>query len=263
MEIDLTLRDPEGIVREITTFLRTQMERAELKKGVIALSGGIDSAVVATLAVRALGSERVVSHVLPDGEVTPKEDIEDAEGLAESLGILCRRISIHGPLEAFEQTLKEAGLLGDHVAWGNVKPRLRMIASYFVANFEQGLVLGTGNKSELLIGYYTKYGDGGVDVLPLGHLYKTQVRQLARHLGLPDRIIQKAPSATLWEGQTDEEEIGLSYPELDRVLHCLHDREISVSETAAALRMDRVRVRRIADMMEKNAHKLMPPPMPG
>lgn len=251
----MNLPDTAETAEEIEAFIREQIDEAGREKGVIALSGGVDSSVVATLAVRALGPERVVSHLLPDGEATSEEDMKDAEELAESLGILCRTISIHPPLEAFKLTLQEAGLIGDQLSWANVKPRLRMIVNYFVANFEKGLVLGTGNKSEFLLGYYTKYGDGGVDILPIGHLYKTQVLQLARHLGVPEKIITKAPSAGLWKGQTDEEEIGCSYEEIDKILHCLHDRRMSVNQTVKTLKISKQLVQRLADMMKQSEHK--------
>jgi len=263
MRIDLSLPDPAQAAEEIEAFIRERLEEAGREKCVIALSGGVDSSVVAALAVRALGAERVVAHLLPDGEVTPEEDMKDAEELAGSLGVLCRTISIHPPLEALKLTLQEAGLIGDPLSWANVKPRLRMIVNYFVANFEKGLVLGTGNKSELLLGYYTKYGDGGVDILPIGHLYKTQVRQLARHLRLPEKIIAKTPSAGLWKGQTDEEEIGCSYEEIDRILHCLHDRRMSVNQTVKALKISKKVVQRLADMMKQSEHKRRLPPIPA
>lgn len=262
MRISLRLEDPGQTAARIEEFLREQLEESGCEKGIVALSGGIDSAVVATLAVRALGPERVISHVLPDEESTDPEDMKDAEELARSLGILCRRISIHKPLEAFRETFQDVGLLGDRKSWANVKARLRMIVNYFVANFENGLVLGTGNKSEILTGYYTKFGDGGVDVLPIGHLYKTQVRQLARFLKIPQKIVDKTPSAGLWPGQSDEEELGISYEELDRILHCLHDRRMSINQTVKALKTRKKTVQHVWDLMKASEHKRRLPPIP-
>jgi NAD+ synthase len=262
MKVDISLSNPAETADEIEGFIREQLEESGRKVSVIALSGGLDSSLVATLAVRALGSERVVAHLLPD-EITSAEDMEDARELARSLGILLRRIPIAKALEAFRKTFREAGLEGDRLAWANLRPRLRMIINYFVANCEGGLVLGTGNKSELLLGYFTKYGDGGVDILPIGHLYKTQVRQLARFLGLPERIIQKTPSAGLWPGQTDEEEIGCSYEQMDLILHCLHDRRMSITQTVKVLKVSKRLVQRLADMMKESEHKRRLPPMPG
>jgi NAD+ synthase len=263
MVIRLKLPRPAETATHIEEFIREQMEKAGREKAVIALSGGVDSSLVATLAVRALGPERVIAHTLPDGEVTSEEDVQDAEELAKSLGILCRRISIHAPLETFRETFTEVGLHGDPIAWANVKPRLRMIVNYFVANFENGLVLGTGNKSEWLIGYFTKGGDGLADILPIGHLYKTQVRQLARFVGVPERIIDKPPSAGLWKGQTDEGEIGLSYEEIDKILYCLHDRRMSVNQTVKVLKTRKKYVQMIMDMMKASEHKRKLPPIPS
>ncbi len=258
----MTFADPEGVARAIESFISYQMDEAGRRVAVVALSGGIDSALVATLAVRALGPERVVSHALPDGEISRLEDSKDAAELARSLKIAHREISLAEALHAFRRTFDEAGLAGNQLAWGNLKPRLRMIVNYFVANSFDGLVLGTGNKTEILLGYYTKFGDGGVDLLPIGHLYKTQVRQLARHVGVPAHIIEKIPTAGLWAGQTDEGEIGMSYELMDQILHCLHDRRLSIAQTATALRVDKQLVQKLADMMERSAHKRRMPLIP-
>jgi len=262
MKVDLSLRDPAEAAEEIEEFIRDKLEESGRRVGVIALSGGLDSSLVATLAVRALGSERVVSHLLPD-EITSAEDMEDARELARSLGISPRLIPISKAVEAFRKTFQEAAVEGDRLSWANLRPRVRMVVNYFVANSENGLVLGTGNKSELLTGYYTKHGDGGVDLLPIGHLYKTQVRQLARFLGLPEKIIHKTPSAGLWPGQTDEDEIGCSYEQLDLILHCLHDRRMSINQTVKALKLSKKLVQRVADMMRESEHKRRLPPIPG
>jgi len=263
MRVSLKLRRPKAEAEAIEAFIRERLEKAGRERAVIALSGGVDSSLVATLAVRALGPERVIGHTLPDGEVTSEADMQDAEELARSLGILCRRISIQKPLDAFRETFTAVGLHGDPIAWANVKPRLRMIVNYFVANFENGLVLGTGNKSELLLGYFTKGGDGMVDLLPIGHLYKTQVRQLARVVGVPEKIIEKPPSAGLWPGQTDEGELGLSYEEIDKILHCLHDRRMSINQTVKALKTRKKHVQRVWDLMKASEHKRKLPPIPG
>ncbi len=263
MGVNLKLPDPAETAAEIEAFIRTKMDEAGRQKAVVALSGGIDSSLVAILAVRALGPERVISHTLPDEDSTSPQDTKDAEELARSLGILCRHISIHPSLEGFKQTFQEVGLHGDQRAWANVKPRLRMIVNYFVANFENGLVLGTGNKSELLLGYFSKFGDGGVDLLPIGHLYKTQIRQLARAVGVPEPVLGKPPSAGLWKGQTDEEELGISYDEVDKILHCLHDRRMSISQTVKTLQTRKQIAQRVADRIKAGEHKRRLPPVPG
>jgi len=263
MDVDLTLPDPTDTAEKIAQFIRTHVDSAGRTRAVVALSGGIDSALTAALAVQALGPDNVVTHTLPDGQITPQRDIDDAHHMAEFLNVRCREIAIGAPLASLQSTLDASGLAGDADAWGNAKARLRMIVNYLVAHAEDGLVLGTGNKSEILVGYYTKYGDAGVDLLPMGKIYKTQVQELARHLRLPERIIEKAPSAGLWEGQTDEAELGMPYDRLDRALVCLQDRGMSVEETAKAVGTDQAEVRRIADMIRANEHKRAMPPMPN
>lgn len=260
---DLTLDNPQDTSDAVATFIRDEVENAGRRTAVVGLSGGIDSALTAAMAVRALGAERVVTHTLPDGRVTPASDVEDAEHVAEALGVPCRRIVLEAPLNALTSTLRGAHVEPDEVAWGNAKARLRMIVNYLVAEAEDGLVLGTGNRSEILIGYFTKHGDAGVDLLPLGNVYKTQVRELARYLELPERVIGKPPSAGLWGGQTDEAEIGLSYETLDQVLSRLEDRGMSANEAAEALRIDRSEVERVAEMVRTSAHKRAMPPMPN
>ncbi len=262
MAIDLTLPHPTDTAETIAQFIRTHVDSAGRTRTIVALSGGIDSALTAALAVDALGTDNVVAHTLPDGQITPQRDIDDAHRLAEFLNVRCRQIPIGAPLASLQSTLEETGMTGDANAWGNAKARLRMIVNYLVAHEEDGLVLGTGNKSEILVGYYTKYGDAGVDLLPIGAIYKTQVQQLARHLQLPQPIVDKAPSAGLWEGQTDEDELGMPYDRLDRVLVCLQDRGMSVEETASQLETDGTEIARIADMIRTSAHKRAMPPTP-
>ena len=261
-DLDLSLADPNATADAIAGFIRDHVDQAGRRTAVVALSGGIDSALTAALAVRALGPDRVVTHTLPDGQVTPPADIEDAERVAEFLGLDCRRIVLADPLHALQSMFQDVDIGGDDTAWGNVKARLRMIVNYVVAHAQDGLVLGTGNRSEILIGYYTKYGDAGVDLLPLGTLYKTQVRELARHLELPERVVHKPPSAGLWDGQTDEDELGLTYEDLDRILVCLQDREMDTDATAQALDVERSEVDRVAAMIRASAHKRAMPPMP-
>lgn len=198
----------------IESFIRHQVEASGRKGVVLGLSGGVDSALVAKLCVNALGAKRVLALGLPSGR--GGEDMRDAVAWAKSLGIRWRVVDIGRLADTFEGELKASR--ADRVARGNVQARIRMIVLYFVANTENRLVMGTGNKSELLTGYFTRWGDGGVDFLPIGDLYKTQVRAMAADLGVPKRIVEKTPTAGLWKGQTDEGELGISYEDLDRIL---------------------------------------------
>lgn len=205
--------DPDEAVRVLERFLADYLAAAGRSRFVLGLSGGIDSAVSAALAVRAVGPDRVHAYALPEAATSPT-DLEDAQAVARQLGLAYRSRSIQPLLDAFPTAFPEADRLG----LANAKARFRMILLYAEARRSDALVLGTGNKSELLTGYFTKYGDGGVDVQPLGDLYKTQVFQIAEHLGLPERVRTKPPTAGLWPGQTDEDELGLTYAILDRIL---------------------------------------------
>ncbi len=211
---ELIPRFREEQVRIIESFVSHQLEASGRKGVVLGLSGGLDSALVAKLCVGALGAKRVLALGLPEGR--GGKDLEDARAWAKELGIEFRVVDIAPMVSSFDEHLK-AGK-ADRVARGNLRARTRMVVLYWVANTEDRLVMGTGNKSELLCGYFTRWGDGGADFLPIGDLYKTQVREMGRHLGLPNRILEKVPSAGLWPGQTDEGELGISYDELDRIL---------------------------------------------
>ena len=201
-------------VERVTEWIRAQVAEAGRVAAVVGLSGGIDSATVAALAKRALGDE-VYGVIMPCD--SDPADAEDARLVAEALGIAHRTVDL-GPVY---QVMREQLALPvnlPRLAVANIKPRLRMIALYAEAAARNALVLGTGNRSELEIGYFTKYGDGGADLLPIGSFLKHEVRQMAHELGVPTRIIERQPSAGLWEGQTDESEMGMTYQELDTYL---------------------------------------------
>lgn len=199
----------EKIAKQIEDFLKEKTE--SLNGGVIGISGGIDSAVVAFLSVRALGKSKVYGLLMPYG----KQNTQDAEEVAKILGISYDIVNIKPLVKKFEKALP---FFGEKLTKGNLMARVRMCLLYGAANQQKKLVLGTTNKSEFLIAYYTKYGDGGVDIEPIGDLYKTEVWELAKHLGVPQRIIEKTPSADLWPDQTDEGEIGMDYHTLDKIL---------------------------------------------
>jgi len=184
---------------------------AGLKKAVVLVSGGLDSAVVLGLLCSSLGSDRVDAYHLPCGEGSTA-DRKHAEEAAGSCGVKLRTIDISGMVDS--APIEVSGM-----ARGNLMARVRMVILYAAANTGNGLVVGTSNKSELLMGYFTKYGDGGADIYPIGDLFKTQVRKLARQMGIPEGIMEKPPSAGLLDGQTDEGEMGMPYIVLDQVLN--------------------------------------------
>ncbi len=251
--------DLSAVEKEIVGFIRGCVEEAGATGVVIGLSGGVDSSTVAYLSVRALGSDRVFALILPS-TTTAKQDIEDAKRIAESLGISYEVVEITPIEEAFAKAcprFDEANL----IAVGNLKPRIRMMALYYYANLINRIVAGTSNKSELLVGYFTKYGDGGVDILPIGDLYKTQVRWLAEHLGVPKDIVWKTPTAGLWVGQTDEDELGIKYEELDVVLYGLIELSMKPEEVARKSGIPLSKVNRVVEMVRSSEHKRRTPPV--
>jgi NAD+ synthase len=237
--------DFERLKGKIVRWLREKANKAGATGGVVGLSGGIDSTLVAYLSKEAYG-EGFLPLFLPCQ--SKKADFEDAKLVEEFLGMKAEVVD----LNPIYNTLCSIFPGGTKISQANLKPRLRMLTLYYFANTYNKLVVGTGNKSELMLGYFTKYGDGGVDILPLGDLYKTQVRELARYLGVPEKILNKPPSAGLWEGQTDEGEIGLSYEEVDRILKAIEKSEDLSNFSQKS-------VRKVREMMERSSHKLKMP----
>ena len=232
--------------------------RATGRAGVVlGLSGGVDSALVAKLCVDALGSERVLALAMPDGK--GGKDQKDARRFAKELGIGFQIVEIAPIVGAMERRLNV--FREDPVARGNLRARARMAVLYYVANVENRVVMGTGNKSEIAVAYFTKWGDGGADFLPIGDLYKTQVREMARHLGIPEAIVSKTPTAGLWPGQTDEGELGISYEELDRILLGIELQfEAEAIAEKAGVPLDRVR--HVEGLVAASVHKRKMPLIP-
>ncbi len=213
--MDLTPKFRENQIVAIEAFLSHHLAASGRRGLVLGLSGGLDSCVVAKLCANAVGQRNVLGLMLKD-DVTGSQDIKDAREWAKRIGVTYRELGIGPVIKSFRESLKLKP--SQRTALGNVKARCRMTMLYNVSAIEKRLVIGTSNKSEILTGYYTKFGDGGADLLPIGDLYKTQVREMARFLKVPRCIITKIPSADLWRGQTDEAELGLAYSDLDRIL---------------------------------------------
>lgn len=218
---------------EIAKWIREQVQKANKTGVVLGLSGGIDSSCVAVLSKKALGSN-VLGLILPCNSNTTDEEL--ALRVARKFGIKTRRISLSNIFNGLLSMCIE----GSDIAKANLKPRLRMAVLYYFANTLDYLVAGTGNKSELCVGYFTKYGDGGVDILPLGGLLKTEVRKLAEELEIPKGVIGRPPSAGLWHNQTDEDELGITYSELDRIINALQEKQIKGIETEKLLKVKRM-----------------------
>jgi NAD+ synthase len=254
---DLIPRLPAHAEGTVHQFLRAHALSGGAKGVAVGLSGGIDSALVARLARDALGPDHVLGVLLPDGPF-PDALRAETEQYARGLGIESRTVPIEPMVAPFRAALSE---LADRVALGNVTARVRMVVLYAIARERRLLVTGTGNKSELLLGYFTKYGDGGVDLLPVGDLYKTEVRALAERLGLPAEIRARPPTAGLWEGQTDEEELGISYDDVDQILFGL-EQVRTPEEIAEATGFPLARVLEVVARVDRNRHKRRPPPIP-
>lgn len=212
----------------IVAFIRQVLAKAGYSRLVVGLSGGVDSSLAASLSVQAVGPENVRGMLLPYQTSNPDSEAH-ARAMAEQLGVSCERFEITDMVNSLVAHYPEM----DDRRKGNVMARCRMIALFDQSVQFGGLVAGTSNRTELLLGYFTIHGDGAASLEPIGHLYKCQVRALARHLGVPRAIIEKAPSADLWRGQTDEGELGFTYDEADQILHLLTERGLTADQVAA------------------------------
>jgi NAD+ synthase len=254
MNIDLTINT--GLARKILTgFIRSEIRRAGFEHALIGLSGGLDSAISCALAVEALGAENVLAIRLPYKSSSP-DSLEDARITAEQLRVRFETIEITSMVEALIQRDPKM----TNVRIGNLLARARMIVLYDQSEAFHGLVVGTSNKTEILLGYTTLWGDGASALNPLGDLYKTQLRQLGRDLQLPASVLAKPPSADLWIGQTDESELGMTYEEVDKLLLLLVDRRYTPEDCVEA-GFDRAFVQTVVERMRRNQFKRIMPPI--
>lgn len=258
----LSTINPKDTVDIISGFIKDLVDESKSDGLVVGLSGGIDSSVVTYISAQVVNRDKILGLIMPS-ETTSTEDVQDALSVAEVLGIKKKIISIDNVLEEFTTlSVRQSSKEQQQLAQANLKARIRMLILYYHANSMNRLVLGTGNKSELLVGYFTKYGDGGVDLLPLGDLYKTDVQKIAIHLSIPFNILNKPPTAGLWHGQTDEQELGITYELLDKILYLLEDEELQPDQVADQLYIPEKEVLRIKSLMKFAEHKLVPPPIP-
>lgn len=252
--IDLTINT--DLARAILIgFIRSEITRAGFSRAVVGLSGGIDSTLSCYLAAEALGPRNVLAVRMPYKTSSP-DSLEHAQMVINALGVQSATIPITGMADAlFEQTPE-----ANEMRRGNVMARARMIVLYDQSEVFRGLVVGTGNKTEILLGYTTLYGDSACALNPLGDLYKTQVRQLARAMGVPEAIVAKPPSADLWSGQTDEGELGFTYAEVDQLLYLLVDERYSPEECVQA-GFAAPFVSAVVERMRRNHFKRLLPPI--
>jgi NAD+ synthase len=240
----------------LTEFIKDELYKFNYKKGILGLSGGLDSTVCAFLAAKALKPTNVTALILPYGKSFSK-DVEDAQEIAQLLSLKSKTIDISPMVDAYFSKYPTQ----NRIEKGNKMARERMSILYDFSSREKALILGTSNKTELLLGYGTIHGDMACAINPLGDMYKTQIKQLAQHLGVPDKIMKKTPSAGLWTGQTDEKELGLTYDEIDKILFQLVDKRMPKKEiTASGFKKEAVE--KIIRLIKNSEFKRKLPPIP-
>ncbi len=247
----MDISEISNLQTQITDFIT---QHAPANGVVLGVSGGIDSALVLALCVAALGKERTTALFMPEDA----NDVGDTiKQYVQQLGVINETIPIKPIFEAY---VRHGGIADERLVTGNLKARIRMSLLYSRSNAKGLVVMGTGNRSEMLTGYFTKYGDGGVDYLPIAALYKTQVRELAKHMGLPGEIISQPPTAGLWAGQTDEEELGITYEKLDLVLREHADKGVPFNQINLP-GITKEEIEAVRNRVQNNSFKLTAPPI--
>ncbi len=247
--------DYASITETIEKFLSNQIEKNHAKGVILGLSGGIDSAVLAYICKRKL-KEKTLAIIMPDTSITPTET-EDALKIIALTGIEYKLIDIKPIVNEYSMYLEP-----NEKSKGNLRARVRTNILYYYANTKNYLVLGSSDKSEYLIGYFTKFGDGASDLTPIISLYKLQVREIAKYLGVPDNIISKKSSPHLWKDHEAEEEIGISYEEIDSILYCLCDKKLSIDETVKITQIEKSTIEKIQELNINSEHKRLPAQKP-
>ena len=247
-------QDYAKIQQDIEVFLKNSVSQNKADGVIFGLSGGIDSTVVAYLAVKIFG-KRALALVMPDSTVSPSNETSDALKVVGELELDYKLIDIDVIHKVYSNHLEP-----DEHALGNLRARIRANIIYYYANLKNFLVLGTSDKSEYSIGYFTKFGDGSADLLPISKLYKTQLREFAKILGVPNNIITKKSSPNLWKEHIAEEELGITYEEIDSILYCLEKR-LTIDEIIKKTEIKKESVEKIYHMHEKSWHKRLPPKM--
>ena len=243
----------DDVTERIKNFIKDYVERVGVEGIVLGISGGVDSSTAAALSALAIGGEKVLGLIMPEKETYNPKDIEDAKKVAEKFGIKTEIIDISNILKAFYTAIPNFNEQ-DKVSKGNIKARTRMICIYYYANAQNRIVVGSSDKSETMMGYFTKWGDVAADISPLMDLYKTQVRKLALHIGVPKEIALKPSTPALWPNQTAEQELGIKYEVLDLILYGL-ERFMKPQEIASQLNLPVETVEKVKARWIANEHK--------
>ena len=250
---EITNQNYNFITNRIQNALKQSIEETNSKGVIFGLSGGIDSAVIAYLCNNAI-KEKTLAVIMPDSKISPESETNDALKIVDSLGIDYKLLDINSIHKEFSMVLEP-----EDKALGNLRARIRMNILYYYANLKNLVVLGSSDKSEFNIGYFTKFGDGAADTLPIVSLYKTQVRELAKHFEIDEKIITKKSSPHLWPNHEAEHEIGVEYEQIDSILYCLIDKKLSVEDTAKESQIDNKIVEKIYSMYKNSEHKRINP----
>ena len=248
-------QDYSSISNKIQNSLKQKLEEIKSNGVIFGLSGGVDSVVTAYLCANSI-KDNTTALILPDSKISPKEETEDAIKVVDELGLNYRLLDINLIHGSYAKNLEP-----DDKALGNLSARIRKNIIYYYANAKNLTVLGTSDKTEHLIGYFTKFGDGAADLLPISSLYKNQVRGLAKYLDVPDSIIKKKSSPNLWKNHFAEIELDASYEQIDCVLYCIFDEKISIDETVKRTEIDKNTVEKIYNLYKKSKHKRITPEM--
>ncbi len=241
--------DCQKVVSNIESFLSDQVKKSGAKGMIFGLSGGIDSAVLAYICGHIM-KEKTLAMIMPDTKITPKTETEDALRMITLTGINYKLVDIKPIVDEYALYMEP-----EERAIGNLRARVRANILYYYANVKNYLVLGSSDRSELMIGYFTKFGDGAADLIPISSLYKIQVREIAKFLGVPKNVIEKKSSPHLWKEHTAEEEIGATYEKVDATLHCLFDKKLSVEDTASTIHLEKETVEKIYQACNYSNHK--------
>jgi NAD+ synthase len=242
-------QDYAQITQGLENFIQIQVSQNNSNGLILGMSGGIDSAVIAYLCARQL-KEKTHALIMPDTDITPKSETEDALKMIHTLGIDYKLIDIKPIVNSYSKYLEP-----NDWAIGNLRARIRTNILYYYANSSNYLVTGSSDKSEYLIGYFTKFGDGASDIVPIISLYKLQVRKIAQFLGVPENVVAKKSSPHLWKEHAAETEIGVSYEEIDAILYCVFDKQLSLDDTAKTTNISMETVQKIYQLHQNSEHK--------